>query len=290
MKIGLLLSPKIEAVNAIVPAVVELLTEHGQTVIVADLVDSALTAKLNGIEKCRLEQLPEKVDALFSVGGDGTFLTASRLMAQSCKPVLGIHLGGLGFLADVSMDNYNERLIDFLNGKYTIEERQGLTARTYFKDRVQESFAFNDFVIDKGRVSTMIKIRTYINEEYLNTYRADGLIIATPTGSTAYSLAAGGPIISPELNVLVVCPICPHSLSVRPVVISADQVVRIDCADLSSDVSLIIDGRERIALGAAGKIEIHKAEFPLRIVRFSGDSFFHTLRQKLNWGRDVRGN
>jgi len=290
MKIGLLLSPKIEAVNTIVPAVVELLNAHGQTVIVADLVDSTLIAKLNGIEKCRLEQLPEKVDALFSVGGDGTFLTASRLMAQSRKPVLGIHLGGLGFLADVSMDNYHERLIDFLNGKFTIEERQGLTARTYFKDRVQESFAFNDFVIDKGRVSTMIKIRTYINEEYLNTYRADGLIIATPTGSTAYSLAAGGPIISPELNVLVVCPICPHSLSVRPVVISADQVVRIDCADLSSDVSLIIDGRERIALGAAGKIEIHKAEFPLRIVRFSGDSFFHTLRQKLNWGRDVRGN
>jgi NAD+ kinase len=136
----------------------------------------------------------------------------------------------------------------------------------------------------------MIKIRTYVNQEYLNTYRADGLIIATPTGSTAYSLSAGGPIISPELNVLVICPICPHSLSVRPVVISADQIVRIDCADLNQDVSLIIDGHERIALGAAEKIEINKAEFPLRIVRFSGDSFFSTLRTKLNWGRDVRGN
>ena len=290
MKIGLLLSPKIELNDPIVPAIIKLLIENKQTVIVADWQSNSLVTNLNGVERCNPEQMPEKVDALFSIGGDGTFLSASHLMAKSRKPVLGIHLGGLGFLADVSVDNYHERLIDFLNGKYSVEERQGLTARTYFKDSIQESFAFNDFVIDKGRISTMIKIRTYINEEYLNTYRADGLIIATPTGSTAYSLSAGGPIISPELNVLVICPICPHSLSVRPVVISADQVVRIDCTDLSDDVSLISDGHNRIALGAAQKIEIHKAEFPLRIVRFSGDSFFHTLRTKLNWGRDVRGN
>jgi NAD+ kinase len=290
MKIGLLLSPKIETPESIVPEIIALLTERDQTVIVADNVDCPLAVKLNGLQKCPLTELPEKVDALFSVGGDGTFLRASRLMAKSRKPVLGIHLGGLGFLADVSVENYRERLIDFLNGKYMIEERQGLMARTFFMDNVQENFAFNDLVIDKGRVSTMIKIRTYVNDEYLNTYRADGLIIATPTGSTAYSLSAGGPVISPELNVTVVCPICPHSLSVRPVVISADQVVRIDCTALSSDVSLVIDGHERIALGAAEKVEIHKAEFPLRIVRFSGDSFYHTLRTKLNWGRDVRGN
>jgi NAD+ kinase len=290
MKIGLLLSPKIAAPNEIVPDLVNLLTANDQTVLIADCPDCRPSLKLNNIEKCPPELLPEKVDALFSIGGDGTFLRASRLVAKSRKPVLGIHLGGLGFLADVSVENYRERLIDFLKGKYTIEERQGLIARIYFKDNVRESFAFNDFVIDKGRVSTMIKVRTFIADEFLNSYRADGLIIATPTGSTAYSLAAGGPIISPELNVLVICPICPHSLSVRPVVISADQVVRIDCADLSNDVSLVIDGHERIALGNAEKVEIHKAEFPLRIVRFSGDSFYHTLREKLNWGRDVRGN
>jgi len=290
MKIGLLLSPKIAAPNEIVPDLVNLLTANDQTVLIADCPDCRPSLKLKNIEKCPPELLPEKVDALFSIGGDGTFLRASRLVAKSRKPVLGIHLGGLGFLADVSVENYRERLIDFLKGKYTIEERQGLIARIYFKDNVRESFAFNDFVIDKGRVSTMIKVRTFIADEFLNSYRADGLIIATPTGSTAYSLAAGGPIISPELNVLVICPICPHSLSVRPVVISADQVVRIDCADLSNDVSLVIDGHERIALGNAEKVEIHKAEFPLRIVRFSGDSFYHTLREKLNWGRDVRGN
>ena len=290
MKIGLLLSPKIDALDPIVPAIIELLIENKQTVIVADWQTDRQKISLKGIAKCPPEKLAEKVDALFSIGGDGTFLSASRLMARSRKPVLGIHLGGMGFLADVSAENYRARLINFLNGQYMVEERQGLTARTYFKDSVQESFAFNDFVIDKGRTSTMIKIRTYVNQEYLNTYRADGLIIATPTGSTAYSLSAGGPIISPELNVLVICPICPHSLSVRPVVISADQIVRIDCADLNQDVSLIIDGHERIALGAAEKIEINKAEFPLRIVRFSGDSFFSTLRTKLNWGRDVRGN
>jgi len=290
MKIGLILSPKIEATDPIVPAIVDLLIENKQTVIVTDWRDSTHAVNLSRIERCSPEQLPEKVDALFSIGGDGTFLHASRLMAKSGKPVLGIHLGGMGFLADVSTENFRTRLIDFLNGRYTVEERQGLTARAYFKETIRESFAFNDFVIDKGRVSTMIKIRTYVDEEYLNTYRADGLIIATPTGSTAYSLSSGGPIISPELNVLVICPICPHSLSVRPIVVSADQVVRIDCTDLSPDVSLIIDGHESIALGAAIKIEINKAEFPLRIIRFSGDSFFSTLRTKLNWGRDVRGN
>ncbi|HOG76178.1 MAG TPA: NAD(+)/NADH kinase, partial [Candidatus Marinimicrobia bacterium] len=180
MKIGLLLSPKIELNDPIVPAIIKLLIENKQTVIVADWQSNSLVTNLNGVERCNPEQLPEKIDALFSIGGDGTFLSASHLMAKSRKPVLGIHLGGLGFLADVSVDNYHERLIDFLNGKYSVEERQGLTARTYFKDSIQESFAFNDFVIDKGRISTMIKIRTYINEEYLNTYRADGLIIATP--------------------------------------------------------------------------------------------------------------
>jgi len=136
----------------------------------------------------------------------------------------------------------------------------------------------------------MIKIRTYVDDDYFNTYRSDGLIIATPTGSTAYSLSAGGPIVCPNLQVIVISPICPHSLSARPVILSDSQTVQIDCTELNSDVSLIIDGQNRIPLGKAEKINIQKADFSLRIVRFKGDTFFETLRSRMNWGLDVRGN
>ncbi len=196
----------------------------------------------------------------------------------------------MGFLADVAADNCCQRLAQFLQGNYLIEERSVLAGVTYFPDRVVKSFAFNDFVIDRGRIATMIKIRTFVNGDYLNTYRADGIIIATPTGSTAYSLSAGGPIIAPELNVIVISPICPHSLSVRPVVISADSTVTIECTEMAADVSLVTDGQERELLNGAQRIEIKKADFNLPIVRFPGDSFFNTLRTKLNWGKDIRGN
>lgn len=289
MRIGLWLTPRREALTEILPDIIQFLVRNHQEIILNDVTwRNVFSGK--SIKFVTTADLPQQIDALFSIGGDGTFLSASRLMARSGKPVLGIHLGGLGFLADVSFENYTERLAAFLRGEYSIEERNVLAVRTIFPDKVLANFAFNDIVIDRGRVSTMIKIRTFVNGDFLNTYRADGIIIASPTGSTAYSLSAGGPIISPELNVFVISPICPHSLSVRPVVISADSVVSIDCSELAPDVSLVMDGQERQVLAGAQRVEIQKADFTLPVVRFPGDSFFHTLRAKLNWGRDIRGN
>jgi len=287
MKIGILLSPKMERGSNLLSDIITFLKENNQEVFLTAFPEQVLP-NYTSVATVATSDLAMVVDALFSIGGDGTFLSAARLMAHTGKPVLGIHVGGLGFLAEISPANFMERLQAFLTGDYAIEERHILSAKIHFPDHVAEHFAINDFVIDKGPVATMIKIHTYVDDEFLNTYRADGIIIATPTGSTAYSLSAGGPIITPELQVVVISPICPHSLSVRPVVISSDRTVMIDCREFSDAVTLVEDGQVKVELGAAQKVEISQAQFPLRIIRFTGASFFHTLRTKLNWGRDVR--
>ncbi len=290
MKIGLHLHPHYKTISKSLPRIIDFLVARNQEVFCPDAVKDICTIPEGKVEFISPDRMTETVDALLSIGGDGSFLGASRIMAKTGKPVLGIHLGGLGFLADVSMDNFEERLTAFFEGNYKIERRSVLNAKLVYPDATETFFAFNDFVIGKGHVLSMIKIRMYVDNDYFNTYRSDGLIIATPTGSTAYSLSVGGPIISPHLNVIAVSPISPHSLSARPVVLSDDQEIRIDCDDLNNDVSLIVDGQQRISLSKVKKIEIQKADFTLGIVRFEGDTFFQTLRTKMNWGLDKRGN
>jgi len=290
MKIGLQFHPDILQNRDTVQLLIDFLKSQEQKIAIAADSPSWIHEMLIDSEIYPVSDLAKHIDAMFSIGGDGTFLGASRLMAKTGKPVLGIHLGGLGFLAAVSVENFRDRLSAFFRGEYQIEERSVLSGKLIGSSGSTEYFAFNDFVIDKGAVSTMIKIRTYVDDDYLNTYRADGLIVSTPTGSTAYSLSAGGPILSPKLNVIVITPICPHSLSARPVVLSADQIVRIDCHELPGDVSLVIDGQKRLHLRGMREVKVGKADFNLRIVRFEEDSFFQTLRTKMNWGIDSRGN
>ncbi|MGC9364386.1 MAG: NAD(+)/NADH kinase [Fidelibacterota bacterium] len=290
MIIGLYLHPHYPTIAETLTEIISFLISQKQQILLPESVRDFVQIENGRVEYMDAAKMPGVVDAMFSIGGDGSFLGASRLMAKTSKPVLGIHLGGLGFLADVNIENCRERLSAFLKGDYKIEERSVLSATVQAREENRSCFAFNDFVIDKGRTMTMIKIRTYVDGDYFNTYRADGLIVATPTGSTAYSLSAGGPIISPHLNVIAISPICPHSLSARPVILSGDQVIRIECNELNSDVSLIIDGQNRVPLNGADNITIQKADFLLKIVRFKGDTFFKTLRTKMNWGLDVRGN
>jgi NAD+ kinase len=290
MKIGLFLHPNIKYIKENVALVVEFLLENKQKVFLPANVNLVITKKSNSISYCDYDEMKETIDALFSVGGDGTFLGAARLMAKTEKPVLGIHVGGLGFLADVSISNFKERLTDFFEGNYVIEPRIALNAKVEYECGFDEEYAFNDFVIDRGTVLKMIKIKTYVDNDYLHTYIADGLIISTPTGSTAYSLSAGGPIVVPKLNVIVISPISSHSLSVRPVVISADQKIFIDCSEFGDNVLLVADGQKSISLGAAKRIKLFKSEYNLQLVRFKGDSFFHTLRVKMNWGKDTRSS
>ena len=288
MKIGLYLHPNIKNLAKVLPLLVDYLLHKNQVIILPDSTPRELFKKHAKINYLPKSKIGKEIDAMFSVGGDGTFLAASRIIAGTNKPVFGIHRGGLGFLADVSEDNYRARIDAFIDGDFTIEERIVLSAKVYSPKKVANYFSYNDFVIDKAPTTSMIKIRTYVDDDFLNTYRADGLIISTPTGSTAYGLSAGGPIISPHLDVFTICPICPHSLSARSVLISANQTIKIDC-EKNLEASLVIDGQNRIALKSANKIEFNKADFRLNIVRFEGDSFFKTLRKKLHWGIDSRG-
>lgn len=290
MKIGLHLHPDRAVVSEFLPRLLDFLISNQQEVLLPDTCRLSQLQSEKGIRQIAANDIAEQSDIMFSIGGDGTFLSASHIMAGTGRPVLGIHLGGLGFLADVSLSNYREKLKAFLKGKYRIEERNVLNTEVRYPKRKERAFAFNDLVVDKGYVLSMIEIRTYVDDDHLNTYRADGLIVATPTGSTAYSLSAGGPIISPDLNVIVIAPICPHSLSARPVVISADQHVSIDCRKFGDEIALVADGHQRISLAKAQWIDIFKADFTLKIVRIEGISFFETLRTKMNWGLDARGN
>lgn len=229
-------------------------------------------------------------DLIVSVGGDGTFLRTARYVGDKEKPILGVHLGGLGFLADVSPENYKEKFTQYFAGDYKIEKRSVLASKVRKNGKVEKFFAFNDFVVDKGSSLKMIKIKIFIDGEFLNTYRADGLIVSTPTGSTAYNLSAGGPIIFPCLDVITINPICPHTLSARPLVISDIQEIKVKLEDSKGTPFLSIDGQIKTELDNRTEIIIQKAEFHLKLVRFKEDSFFKTLRAKLNWGKDVRSN
>ncbi len=290
MKIGLFIRPNSQNPAPVLKAVIDFLHARDQEIVVSKTAPRELIGDYDFITFRKLDEIPDYVDVMFSIGGDGTFLGAARLMAPTEKPILGIYLGGLGFLADVSMENHEERLSSFLNGKYRVEKKSMLNASVIYAEHTENYFALNEFVIDRGRAMKMIKIDTFVDDDYLNSYRADGLIVSTPTGSTAYSLAAGGPIIVPHLDVIIISPICSHSLSARPVVISGDQKICINCQGFSEDVSLVGDGQIRVHLDKARRVEIRRADFKLHIIRFEGDSFFQTLRTKMGWGHDIRGN
>jgi len=219
------------------------------------------------------------------VGGDGTLLNASRSLVDADVPVLGVNLGRLGFLADVSPDDMCERLNEILAGNYEEERRSLLHASVYHDgELVNESDALNDVVVHKWDIARMIEVDTHIDDKYLNTVRADGLIVSTPTGSTAYALSGGGPILDPALNALVLVPICPHTLSNRPIVVS-DQV-KIDVrlhGDGSSKAQVTYDGQINFTLFGGDLIRIRRKQHELRLIHPRGHDHFDIMRKKLRW-------
>jgi len=283
--IGLFVNPKIENI-AFLNDIVSFLNKKNHKV----LVSKELGIK-DDIEILENEDIIKQAEIIISVGGDGTFLKTARIIGESEKPIVGVHLGGLGFLAEISPGNYREKLEFIFNSQYKIEKRSVLRADVKKENSKSLSlYAYNDFVVDKGDSLSMIKIKIYIDDEFLNTYRADGLIISTPTGSTAYNLSAGGPIIYPCLEAIVVNPICPHTLTARPLVITDRQKITIKVENLGSTPFLSTDGQIKTPLSRGMEVVIYKADFHLNIIRLPGETFFKTIRAKLNWGKDVRGN
>lgn len=226
-------------------------------------------------------------DLAISIGGDGTFLRTTSVIGKKNIPILGINAGRLGFLADVGEKDLEETFKDILSGNYRIEHRSQLQLST--EDRVYHGFnyALNEIAIMKQDTASMITLHTYINDEYLTSYEADGLIIATPTGSTAYSLSVGGPIMTPTASSFVIAAIAPHSLSNRPLVIPDDSIITLEVESRNDNFLISLDGRSNI-FKTGTKLTIKKADFSLNVIKRKENTFYKTLRNKLMWGIDPR--
>ena len=238
----------------------------------------------------RFEAIASRQDFRFllSIGGDGTMLDAVRLVGPSAIPIVGVNVGRLGFLANVNQHLLEQVTLDLQEGAFRTEERSLLTIDSHPVPLFAGSnFAFNEVTVHKSNSNEMIIIHAYINGEFLNSYWADGLIVSTPTGSTAYSLACGGPIIAPQAASWVITPIAPHSLTVRPVVIPDTAVVSFELESRSGQALIALDNRNELVQDSI-EIAVRKAEFCAHLVKLPAYSYFSTLRDRLNWGVDSR--
>ncbi len=236
-----------------------------------------------------LDEMCDQVDFILVLGGDGTLLRTARAVADKNIPFIGINLGHLGFLTELEVEKLFDGLEDLRKGNYRIEERMMLAAYVKRDGKIIKSYhALNDFVITKGAFARIIELEAYINEDYLSTYPADGLIISSPTGSTAYSLSAGGPIISPELEVIIITPICPHTLYARPVVVSHEQEVRVKIVSDAVEIMLTLDGQEGLSLKKNDEVVVKKSQFKAKLIKLKNRSFYDILREKLKDGGGSR--
>ena len=226
------------------------------------------------------------IDYLICIGGDGTILDAVEILADSGIPLIGVNTGRLGFLANVSTSGLKDAFSQLKRGSYLIDKRNLLQLDSN-QPLFQFNYAMNDFVLHKKETSSMITVHAFLNGEPLNSYWADGLIVATPTGSSGYSLSCGGPILFPKSGSIVVTPIAPHNLNVRPVIIPDDQVLSFEIEGRSNYFLASLDSRS-VTIDNKVQIAIRKADFSINLVRFEGDTYLKTLRNKMLWGMDHR--
>ncbi len=233
------------------------------------------------------ESLKENADILLSVGGDGTLLNAVTFVRKSNIPIMGINTGRLGFISSISAGQIDNALNDIIKGDYKINERTLLELNTTNQLFKNKNFALNEVAIVKKDTSSMIRIDAYIDNEFLNTYWADGLVVSTPTGSTGYSLSCGGPIIMPGTNNIIITPNAPHNLNVRPIVINDASVIKLKVEDRDQLALVSLDSRSR-AFDSDTELIIKKADFKVRLIEPQNNSFTSTIRNKLMWGIDKR--
>ncbi len=231
--------------------------------------------------------LPPELDLVVVLGGDGTLLSIARLLENRSAPIIGVNLGGLGFLTEISRESCYRDLEQILDGHYEIENRMRLQVSI---QRQQENIfrqpVLNDVVINKGALARIVDLQVYINDRYLTHYRADGLIVATPTGSTAYNLSAGGPIVYPTTHSIILTPICPFTLTNRPIILPPDVTVQVRLGTPSHDVALTCDGQVGAHLNPLDRIDISHSPQPLSLVKPPSTNYFDILRTKLKWGQN----
>jgi len=228
-----------------------------------------------------------RIDFVIVLGGDGTMLHAVTLIRDAGVPMLGINLGRMGFLSSIEKNHIVESVQKLRRGQYIIEERAMLYLESHPELFGDIPFALNDCTLLKRDTSSMITIHTFLNGDYLNSYWADGIIIATPTGSTGYSLSCGGPIIFPDSSNFVLTPVAPHNLNVRPIVLSDESVISFEIEGRGENFICTLDSRFEL-INAQHQLAVRKNDFPIRVVQLQDITFLHTIRQKLGWGEDIR--
>lgn len=288
MKIAIFSTTYKEEIDAPLRQTVNFLLSHGVDVLIERDFYSQIATKMKNFPTCKTINTDTlNADLVISIGGDGTFLTTAACIGDKNIPILGINTGRLGFLADVAHEEIDTILQELLDGRYHVEERTVLELLTSDGSEKNYPFALNEVAILKQDLSSMISIRASVNNEFLNTYQADGLIIATPTGSTAYSMSVGGPLLVPQAQNLIIAPVASHSLNVRPLIIPDSWHIDLEIDSRSKSFLISLDGRSQV-MPQTTKLHIAKANYTIKVIKPLHHSFFKTLKNKLMWGADKR--
>jgi NAD+ kinase len=256
--------------------VAEFLTSHGiQVFLTGD--GTALSSRVLGLKTSQIGD----VGCVVTLGGDGTLLRAARTAALSGTPIIGINLGNMGYLTDAGADNAFESLERLLAGEYTLEKRAMLAADIEMGAGTGTAFALNDVYVSRSGASRALMLKVEINGVHMDTYQADGILVSTPTGSTAYNLSAGGPVIKPDLDVLAITPVCPHALHLRSAVVASADVITVQVLTLGG--ALFMDGMDAGNINIGGKVRIRRSDYTATIIKTQNKSFYDILRDKMNW-------
>ncbi|MGB7284203.1 MAG: NAD(+)/NADH kinase [Candidatus Acidiferrum sp.] len=280
--IGVISRPRRANLSAVVPPLLHWLESHGLRVIYDEETATALSNPANGQSR---EHLADQADFLLVLGGDGTLLAAARVAAARCIPILPINLGSLGFLTSFTVDELYPALEETLAGRSSMSERVMLQVELVRAEAVVDlQHVLNDAVVNKSALARMIELQLFIDDDFVCRYRADGLVVATPTGSTAYSLSAGGPIVHPSVESFIITPICPHTLTDRPVVVRDSSCIEVKLAGSAESAFLTLDGQKGIPMESEDRVRITRSPNCLKLIQPPKKPYFEILRSKLKWG------
>ncbi len=279
-RIGIIANPDKPGAGVLLLDLVKRLRDGGLTVLLEERT-AALVKLPDGVP---LDQLSDRIDLLVVLGGDGTILWVVRQMGEKIKPIAAINTGTLGFLTCATAEESGQLVEALVSGAYTFSERLLLAGDLEREGRIEASFvALNEVTLCRAVASRVIHVEAHINDKLANRYTGDGLILSTPTGSTAYSLSAGGPLVQPDANVFVITPICPHSLANRPLIVDASNRIIFESPKQRDDLSLLVDGQLVAVLSDNARVHLRRADFSLTLVSMSNQDFYDVLHQKMGW-------
>jgi NAD+ kinase len=287
-RIGIIVKPHQPDALKTLCGIVEWFQARGLTLIGTPEIERERIEHETGcaVEVVAPDQLASSVDLLLVLGGDGTMIATARLLGDTEVPVLGVNYGGLGYLAEFRIEELYTALDSILSGNYRLDKRVMLAVELLRgEEQVTRNRVLNDVVINKSALARIIEIEAYLNRQFVNSFRADGLIVSTPTGSTAYNLSAGGPVVYPSMNAIVITPICPFTLSNRPIVVPDDAAIELCLKTDQEDVALTLDGQVGFPLKTEDRVVIRKSRTTFNLVQPTNRNYFEVLRDKLRWGR-----